>query len=63
MQIILQELFETYGAVSNEQVKEEEAELNGKLFHTTQPPVNLYQAVKELNKLRMNAHCPYTEQQ
>ena len=47
----------------DEQVKEEEAELKKKVFDITQPAVNLYQAVKELNKLATAAHRPYTERQ
>ena len=48
---VLEYLFDLYGKIPSEEVKEKEAELRSMSFHPADPMVLLYNAVEKLEKL------------
>ena len=60
---ILTELFQTYGAITEEQLAEKEATLRAHVFDITQPLVELYNAVEELQEIATASHSPFTDRQ
>ena len=53
----------TYGAISDEELDEKEANLKTRIFDITQPMVHLYQAVEDLQELALASNSPFSEQQ
>ena len=60
---ILAELFTTYGAITEEQLTEKEMSLRAHIFDITQPLVELYNAVEELQEIAIASQSPYTDKQ
>lgn len=60
---ILSHLFLNYGRVSKEQLLDEEAKLQAKVFDLTEPPILMFNEVDDLVDLAIAAQLPYTEHQ
>ena len=60
---ILADLFTTYGAITEEQLTEKEMSLRAHIFDITQPLVELYNAVEELQEIAIASQSPYTDKQ
>ena len=60
---ILHYLFETYGNVPSEEVKQTEQEIRTITFHPADPMIILYNPIEKLKKLGEAAGIPYTENQ
>ena len=61
LNIILDKLLSTYGNVTDEDVEQNETELLAKIFDITQPLVNLYQEVEDLQQLATTARSPFSD--
>ena len=60
---ILQYLFETYGKVPSEEVKQKEIEIRAMAFHPADPMILLYNPIEKLKTMGEAANIAYTEQQ
>ena len=60
---ILQQLFQTYDSISDEELEEQESNLKTRIFDLTQPLVHLFQAVENLQQLATATNCVYTDRQ
>ena len=60
---VLQYLFETYGKVPSEEVKQREIEVRAMTFHPADPMILLYNAVEKLKTMGESADIAYTEPQ
>ena len=60
---VLEYLFDTYGKIPSEEVKDKESEVRNMIFHPSDPMVVLYNAVEKLEKMGESAGIPYTPQQ
>ena len=52
---VFQHLFENYGQVLTEEVKEREKETREMMFHSADPLIILYEPIKKLGKLAVMA--------
>ena len=59
----LEYLFDTYGKVPSEEVKQMETELRTMSFHPADPMILLYNPIEKLEKLALSAGIPYTPDQ
>ena len=60
---ILEDLMQTYGAISAEELEEREQTLKARVFDITQPLVTLYNAVEDLQELAEASDSPFSEKQ
>ena len=60
---VLNYLFETYGKVPSEEVKQTEQEIRTMSFHPADPMIILYNPIEKLKKLGEAAGIPYTKNQ
>ena len=60
---VLAYLFETYGKVPSEEVKQREAEIRTMSFHPADPMILLYNPVEKLKSMAESAGIPYTPKQ
>ena len=60
---ILGELFATYGAISDEELADKETTLKARIFDITQPLVELFNAVEELQLIATASSSPFTDKQ
>ena len=60
---VLKYLFETYGKVPSEEVKQKEIEIRAMSFHPADPMILLYNAVEKLKTMGEAADIAYTEPQ
>ena len=60
---ILEDLFQTYGAITEEQLADKEATLRAHVFDITQPLVELFNSVEELQEIATASSSPYTDKQ
>ena len=63
LQSILNDLFTAYGEMTDDELKEAENLLQEKIFDIAKPPIHIFRAFKELEKLATASHQPYTERQ
>ena len=60
---VLQHLFETYGKIPSEEVKQKESEIRALSFHPSDPLVVLFNPIEKLKTMGTSAGIPYTEAQ
>ena len=60
---ILDELFTTYGAITDEELSERENTLRARIFDITHPLVELYNATEELQEIAIASSSPFTDKQ
>lgn len=60
---ILTDLFQAYGSINEEQLAEKEVALRTHVFDITQPLVELYNSVEELQEIARALQSPYTDKQ
>ena len=63
LRTILEELFQAYGSITEEQLAEKEANLRAHVFDITQPLVELYNSVEELQEIATASQSPFTDRQ
>ena len=63
LRTILDELFQTYGAITDKQLADKESTLRAHIFDITQPLVELFNAVEELQELATASSSAYTDKQ
>ena len=59
----MQQLIQTYGSNSEEELEEQEIFFKNRIFDLTQPLVHIFQAVENLQQLATATHCAYTNRQ
>ena len=60
---VLQYLFNTYGEIPSEEVKQKEAELRAMSYHPADPMILLFNPIEKLRKLAEAARIEYTNAQ
>ena len=60
---VLEYLFDTYGKIPSEEVKQKEAELRAMVFNPADPMILLYNPVEKLEKMGEAAGIPYSPEQ
>ena len=58
---VLKYLFDLYGRVPSEEVKQKEAEIKAMIFHPADPIILLYNPINKLIKMAVAAKIPYTD--
>ena len=61
--MVLEYLFETYGKIPSEEVKQQEAEIRSLTFQPADPMILLYNPIEKLGKMAIDAGIPYTANQ
>ena len=60
---VLAFLFEAYGIVPSEEVKQKETDIRTMQFHPSDPMITLFNLVEQLKKMAISAKIPYTANQ
>ena len=60
---VLTHLFNTYGKVQTEEVKQQESDIRSMTFHPADPLITLFNPIERLKKLGEAANIPYSEAQ
>lgn len=63
LRTILTTLFQTYGAITDEELEDKEDALRARIFDITQPMIHLFQAVEDLQTLATASNATYTDRQ
>ena len=61
--MVLAYLFETYGKIPSEEVKQKEADICALIFHPADPMILLYNPIEKLRNMGESALIPYSENQ
>ena len=60
---VLAYLFDTYGKIPSEEVKQKEAEIRAMTYNPADPMILLYNPIEKLKKMAISAEIPYTTDQ